>query len=99
MKYALITLVLIAVLPAPSFARWVPIPLIELVQDSDLIVIGTLTDVREYSDKGMDYGNGTIQVEEVIWGNITKGQNLALLWANRTDIVCPRVEHRGHENQ
>jgi hypothetical protein len=99
MKYALITLVLIAVLPTPSFARWASIPLIDLVQDSDVIIVGTLSDVREYSEKGMDYGNGTIQVEEVIWGNITKGQNLALLWSNRTDVVCPRIEHRGHENQ
>lgn len=99
MKYALIILVLIIAIPAPSFARWAYVPLVDLVQESDIIVVGALGDVREYSDRGTDYGNGTIQVEEVIWGNVKEGQNLALLWTNGTGVVCPRVEHKNKENQ
>src|SRR5687767_5140130 len=99
MKYALMILFLIVALATSSFGIQVEIELADLVQDSDVIVVGSLSNVHHYSDNQMDYGNGTIQVEEVIWGEVTQGQNLALAWKNETGVICPRVEHGGNENR
>jgi hypothetical protein len=99
MKYAFMILILIVVLPTSSSAEWMLIELDELVQDSDVIVVGTLSNVHHYSDNQMDYGKGTIQVEEVIWGEVSPYQSLALVWQNETGLICPRVEHKGHENR
>jgi hypothetical protein len=99
MKYVLIILALSFALAPNTSASLYPRPLVETVQDSDVIVIGTLKNVHEYSDKGIDYGNGAIQVEEVIWGYVMKDQNLTLKWDNRTGAVCNGVEHKSQENQ
>jgi hypothetical protein len=99
MKYALMILFLIVALATSSFGIQVEIELADLVQDSDVIVVGTLSNVHHYSDDKMDYGNGTIQVEEVIWGEVSRDQNLALAWKNETGVICPRVEHGGNENR
>lgn len=99
MKHILLALLVIGSLPSLSPARWAFVPLDELIQDSDLIVIGTLMDVSEHSKKGMDYGQGTIIVDEVIWGSASPGEMLTLRWQNRSEMICPRVEHRGNENK
>jgi hypothetical protein len=80
-------------------AMWALIPLDELVQDSDLIVVGTLGDVSEYSSAGTDYGQGTIVVNEVIWGDTQANEVLTLKWQNSTGVVCPRVEHSGEQGK
>jgi hypothetical protein len=82
-----------------SSAKWGWIPLDDLVQTSDLIVVGTLQNISEYSKEGMDYGEGTIVVEEVIWSNTFADKNLTLKWQNSSNIVCPRVEHAYLANQ
>jgi hypothetical protein len=94
MKRIIVILILIGSCPVWSFSMWALIPLDELVQDSDLIVIGTLNEVSEYSQDGMDYAQGSILIEEVVWGAAKAGQALALKWQNTTGLVCPRVEHR-----
>src|SRR5262245_21111122 len=96
MKRFLIILIILLGLPALSLAKWAWIPLKDLICDSDLIVIGTLSSVNEYSKDGIDYGQGVITVDETIWGAVNPGEALTLKWDNPSEIVCPRVEHRHH---
>jgi hypothetical protein len=94
MKRFPIVLFLLFSLPTPSSAMWqfTP-PLEDRVCDSDLIVVGTLSSVNEYSKDGTDYGEGLITVAETVWGAVPPGETLTLKWFNESGIVCPRVEH------
>jgi hypothetical protein len=78
---------------------WALVPLEELVQDCDLIVVGTLDGVSEYSQNGMDYGQGTILIDEVIWGAASAGDSVLLKWQNSSARICPRVEHRQSQGE
>jgi hypothetical protein len=75
------------------------LPLAEAVQKSDLVVVATLTGVRQWTDDGRDYGRGTLRVTDVLWGNVSKGDTLALEWSNQSTLACPRVEHRREANR
>ena len=89
------------------FAKWGFVSLDELTKDSDLIVVGTLQSVSEYTENGIDYGKGNIVVEKVIFGNVKNadgfslkpGDNLRLEWRNKSFIACPRIEHKYSENK
>lgn len=82
-----------------SLAMWAIPPLDELVHDSDIIVIGTLEQVSEYTQNGMDYGQGSILIDEVVWGMENPGGLLSLKWQNESILVCPRVEHRPNKGK
>jgi hypothetical protein len=100
MKRFPLVLFLLFSLPTPSSAMFVMIPPLEdLVCDSDLIVVGTLSSVNEYSKDGTDYGEGLITVAETIWGAVNPGETLTLKWFNESGIVCPRVEHGQHADK
>src|SRR5215475_5390351 len=99
MKRIVLTLALICFLSAASPARWMLIQTEELVQDSDSIVVGTLDNVSEYAKNGIDFAEGTITVEEVIWGAARSGDVLTLKWQNYSDVVCPRVEHQHNQKK
>ncbi len=99
MRRIILILVVIGRCSTPSSAMWAWVPLEELVQDCDVIVVGTLDGVSEYSQNGMDYGQGTILIDEVIWGAASAGDSVVLKWQNRSEIVCPRVEHRGNQGK
>lgn len=87
-------------------AMWAMIPTEELVKETDLIVIGTLQDVKEFTKDDVDYSEGIILVENVIAGNekTTSGgplkfsDKIVIKWRNSSMIACPRVEHKGDEN-
>lgn len=98
MRRALLLLLLIG-LPASARAMWAYVDVETLVQESDLIVVGTLQDVSEHTADGRDYGQGRIQVREVIWGRVSPGDSLLLKWSNSSAIACPRVEHRYNEGK
>lgn len=85
---------LLLCLPAAARAETIEYPFDALVQMSDIIVVGTLRDVSERTEGGMDYGQGRIEVREVIWGRVSPGDALLLRWSNQSDIGCPRVEHK-----
>ena len=90
-----------------AFAKWGFVPLDELVRDSDLIVIGTLQSISEYSKEDTDYGEGMISIEKVLSGNVKTingfplkaGDGVQLKWHNLSMIACPRVEHKWSENK
>jgi len=93
MRRLLFAGLIVAAMASLSEAMWAYVPLEALVQESELIVVGTLSGVSEFSSQGMDYGEGVILVEDVIWGQVTAGETLTLRWQNRTNVVCPRVDH------
>lgn len=84
---------LIIVLALPCDAKWANISTEELVEKSDLIVIGTLDNVRHWSDNGIDYGQGDIKIEQVLWGDPGQHAELRLVWQNESNVMCPRLEH------
>jgi uncharacterized protein YheU (UPF0270 family) len=98
MNYAL-SLILILFLPIAAISEDIIISLEMAVKTSDIIVIGTLKNVTEETKDGMDYGKGEITVDEVLLGNAKENEKLILVWQNRSNIDCPRVEHRNHQNK
>ena len=99
MRFFALAAVFTFILSASASADWANIPLDRLVQDSDLIVVGTLSQVSQYSDGETDYGQGTITVHQVIWGDVQTNELLTLKWQNPTGRVCPRVEHSSEQGQ
>ncbi len=107
MKNLSVTCFIILVVSYNAFAKWGFVSLDELVKESDLIVIGTLQSVSEYSKEDTDYGEGMILIEKVVSGNIKTingfplkaGDKIQLKWQNLSMIACPRVEHKGSENK
>lgn len=89
-------LFLILGLPAAARARLMPAPPEVLVQQSDVIVVGTLRDVSRHTADGMEYGQGHLLVSEVIWGRVSPGDSLLVKWDNPSDIVCSRVRHQNN---
>jgi hypothetical protein len=88
-----------AVEPLRPPARWRIISLDEGVRDSDIIIIGRLTNIAEEITSIFDYGRGELIVDEVLWGKATPGQKLPLVWVNQPVVICPRLEHRDHQNK
>lgn len=88
-----------------SFATLINVPLNELVKDSDIIIIGTLQDVSEYSYGGVNNGEGRILIEQIISGKIKtdkglppkSGDKLKLVWSE--DFACVYGMHRRTANQ
>ena len=77
-------------------AEWRCISLDELVDQSDLIAVGTLVDVEESSDGTTDTGKGRIKIEEILKGP-DKLIDRTLFWRNPTGLSCPRVEHKANK--
>lgn len=84
------------------FATWALIPLDELVDDSDLIIIGTLHSATENSD---GLGTGYILMDQVMTTGIKTsegrslrpGDNLKITWAD--NWACAMDMHLGWANK
>lgn len=87
-------LLLLVCVPAAARASWAYVSVAQLVRESDLVVVGTLRDVRGWTADGEDYGEGRIDVREVIRGEAAPGDSLLLKWSNASANICPRVEHK-----
>ena len=98
MRRALLILLLLGA-PAAARAEQVEYPIETLVQMSDIIVVGTLRDVKEHTADDVDYGRGRIVVREVIWGDVSPGDALLLKWQNGSGVICPRVDHDGNADE
>src|SRR5262245_47205265 len=84
-------------LAASSIAEWANLPLATVVADTDLAIVGTLSDVAEVPQGDLDVGRATLTVEKTIFGSEAT-RKLSLTWANERDVDCPRAEpwrHRG----
>lgn len=60
----------------------VPMSISELLAQTDVVVVGRLTKVEKWAVDQIDYGEGTIQVTEVLFG-VTYTKNLTLRWENQ----------------
>lgn len=98
MKINIYLLCLLVFAALPTFAKWAFIPIEQLVQKSDIVVVGTLRDVSESSKGEVDYSGGNIVVDETLLGNVKAGEKLKLVWQNASGLVCPRVEHRQNQS-
>ena len=98
MMYAL-SIMLILFLSITAISEEIIISLQMAVKTSDTIVIGTLKNVSEETKDGVDYGRGEITVDEVLLGNVKENEKLILVWQNKSNIDCPRVEHRNNQNK
>jgi uncharacterized protein YheU (UPF0270 family) len=94
-----VSILIILLLPMVAAADWICISLESAVRTSDLIVIGTLANVSEWTKDGTDYGSGEITIDEVLSGKAKPGQKLSLVWQNESNVLCPRVEHRDNQNR
>ncbi len=54
----------------------------ELLAQTDVVVIGRLTNVKEWSVDKVDYGEGTIEVTETLMGALSDSKKLTLRWSN-----------------
>jgi hypothetical protein len=88
-----------------TFARLAIIPLDELIKDSDLIVVGTLTGISEHSENHVIRGTGEIVIEKVIAGNVKTTQGFPLKSGDRLQLnyfegfACVYGSHKRIENE
>ena len=93
-------ILLVLFLASVCFAEWADIPLKDIIKESDLIVVGTLDEVKEHTKNGIDYGQGVIVVHKVLRGIVQKDkEKVTLIWSNPTGLACPRVEQRYNQNK
>ena len=92
-------LLAVLVVGVPALAMWGPYPFERVVRESDLIVVGTLHGVHEHTEDWVDFGRGSITVDEVLWGDAEPGEELTLTWQNPSVLACPRVEHHFYEDE
>lgn len=79
MKNLSIAFVMVLAFASYSFAKLAFIPLDEAIENSDLIVIGTLKDITEKGERNaIVYGKGLIYVEKIIAGNVKSNEGLSL---------------------
>jgi hypothetical protein len=90
MNRLFLLLFLFVSLPLSSQAKRGRTPLDVLVRNSDLIVIGTLHAASEIRKDRIDYGQGLIIVDDVIWGDAVLGKILSVTWKNPSDGECFR---------
>ena len=105
MKNLLIVLLIILACSSSVFAMLLFVPLDEAVGESDLIIIGTLTNIAEIHEEGATFGEGKIVVEQFMAGNVEtengtplkSGDKLQLNYAET--FACVMGSHKGIENE
>ena len=81
-------------------ATWGYLEAQELLEETDLIVVATLSEASEITANGVDYGQGILKVERVVYpSSETEIESLLLRWRNRTNLGCPRIDPRPHAEQ
>lgn len=54
----------------------------ELLFQTDVVVVGKLSNVKEWDVDDVRWGEGTIQVSEVLDGEVPLGKEITLRWSN-----------------
>jgi hypothetical protein len=75
-------------------AEWMPVPLEDLVHDSDFIVVAQLKDISTSTVASVQHFTGTLHISEIIRGPTLHSDRLTLIWANKLDGRFPKVEHQ-----
>ena len=63
------------------------------INRSDVILVGTLVDVRTWSEGNFDHGRGILQITDVLASDPRVGSELILEWSDQKNLVCPRIEN------
>ena len=63
------------------------------INRSDVILVGTLVDVRTWSEGNFDHGRGILQITDVLASDLRVGSELILEWSDQKNVVCPRIEN------
>lgn len=72
-----------------AFASWAGMTMAELVDGSDVVVVGEVIDVRpapSSSGEGVDTDIGTVSVTEVLSGNMVGGEVMVLFPSERAKV-------------
>ena len=56
------------------------VPIRVLLRIADVVVVGRLNSISEWSEDGRECGRGVIEVSDVIWGPPARGDTLVLEW-------------------
>ncbi len=84
LKQCLLPILLILLFAQPCLSCWKYIPLNELVADSDLIVVGTLTNVRLLNEPKKHHGmleyEASLHIEEYLGGRTNPGTECRFRW-------------------
>ena len=79
--------------PAALATSWIHVETKDLLAESDLVVVGSLTGIEygkaEGGIAGMNYGKATIVVKEVLKGDAKVGDKLQLPMARYADTILP----------
>jgi hypothetical protein len=62
------------------------------INSAEVIVVGTLENVKLRTADGTDFGSGVLQVSETLVGHVA-GEQIILEWHDPSNLVCPRIEH------
>lgn len=85
---------LLAMVGSGAHAEWGVLEPSELVKKTDVIVVAVLCDAKEMTVDGIDYGQGVLKINEVLWPSDFKATELSLHWKNNSGMVSPRIDHR-----
>ena len=78
-------------LPNTAGSMGIVLSLEQVVQEADVILVGTLGPTRGWNDRGFDMARGPIAVSRVIWGDIGGASTVMLEWENVANIVCEEL--------
>ena len=87
------------------FAKLAPVSLEDLVRNSDVILVGTLTDIAERREDGFIFGAGEIVVNEAVAGRVKTAAGVSLVPGDRLKLrytegfACVYGSHRRIENE
>ncbi len=76
---------------------WSIISLKDLMRETDYVVVASLSDVKEWTRSGTDYGLGKLHVTEVL--SPRSPESSVLTWENGTGMMCARVQHLDSKGQ
>lgn len=94
MKRLVLIVFVISLLTSVGFGKFALVPLKERVKESNLIVIGSISDVSEYENKENIYSSATLHVDKVIWRQFIPIHNsqsnikLKVRWVNSKLFAC-----------
>ena len=75
-------------------ASWLAQPAAGVIDHSDLIVVGTLTDACFTLRDGTVDATGTLTLESTLAGPESTGATVSVHWANSVALVSSRLEHQ-----
>lgn len=65
----------------------------ELMEETDYVVVASLSNVKEWTKNGVDYGRGTLVISEFLSERRPDRREIVLAWQNPSELVCPRTSH------